>query len=238
MAELQCNKFRGGKGKVILTTIPNNAAFQTEDLDAYDSDCDDVSNAKAVLMANLSSYGYDVLSEVPHSDSYLNDMDNQSVHAIQDFEQTPVVDFSNNEIYSDSNIISALGTLAPWHQPDLANGSPMNQDVQKLSQLVLKMLVMSRENDEDWVTRVEILFRTHTRRDFKHKSAWLFLKDKHKWKNPESTLARRNRLRDTDEEPEHFREDVLPRPPGAQRIAKSQYSSNSTASFGSNPAMY
>ncbi|GKE57127.1 hypothetical protein Tco_1496312 [Tanacetum coccineum] len=37
------------------TTIPNNAAFQTKDLDAYDSDCDDVSNAKAVLMANLST---------------------------------------------------------------------------------------------------------------------------------------------------------------------------------------
>ncbi|GJS36729.1 hypothetical protein Tco_0535111 [Tanacetum coccineum] len=32
----------------------------------------------------------DVLSEVPHSDSYHNDMDNQSVHAMQDFEQTPV----------------------------------------------------------------------------------------------------------------------------------------------------
>ncbi|GKD07922.1 hypothetical protein Tco_1187607 [Tanacetum coccineum] len=29
----------------------------TEDLDAYDFDCDDVSNAKAVLMANLSNYG-------------------------------------------------------------------------------------------------------------------------------------------------------------------------------------
>ncbi|GJW72287.1 hypothetical protein Tco_0129204 [Tanacetum coccineum] len=92
-------------GQAVQTTIPNNAAFQTEDLDAYDSDCDDVSNAKAVLMANLSSYGSDVLSEVPHSDSYHNDMDNQSVHAMQDFEQTPVVDFSNNEIHSDSNII-------------------------------------------------------------------------------------------------------------------------------------
>ncbi|GJT20182.1 hypothetical protein Tco_0878888 [Tanacetum coccineum] len=37
--------------------------FQTEDLDAYDFDCDDVSNAKAVLMANLSSYGLGVISE-------------------------------------------------------------------------------------------------------------------------------------------------------------------------------
>ncbi|GJW98192.1 putative ribonuclease H-like domain-containing protein [Tanacetum coccineum] len=92
-------------GQAAQTTIPNNAAFQTEDLDAYDSDCDDVSNAKAVLMANLSNYGSDVISEVPHSEPYHNDMDNQSVHAMQDFEQTPVVDFPDNEITSDSNII-------------------------------------------------------------------------------------------------------------------------------------
>ncbi|GJZ43936.1 hypothetical protein Tco_0591191 [Tanacetum coccineum] len=74
--------------------------------------------------------------------------------------------------------------------------------------------------------------------DFKHKSAWLFLKDKHKWKNFESTLARRHRLRVMDEEPKHFGEDALPRPSGLQRISKSQHSSNSTASSGSNPLMY
>ncbi|GKB43483.1 hypothetical protein Tco_0888425, partial [Tanacetum coccineum] len=49
----------------------------TEDLDAYDSNCDDVSNVKAVLMANLSNYGSNVISDVPHSEPYHNDMDNQ-----------------------------------------------------------------------------------------------------------------------------------------------------------------
>ncbi|GJW82110.1 hypothetical protein Tco_0146085 [Tanacetum coccineum] len=43
----------------------------------YDSDCDDISSAKAVLMANLSSCDSDVLSKVPYSDTYLNDMINQ-----------------------------------------------------------------------------------------------------------------------------------------------------------------
>ncbi|GKE23162.1 hypothetical protein Tco_1434674 [Tanacetum coccineum] len=60
-------------------TIPHNSAFQTEDLDAYDSNCDDISSAKAILMANLSSCDPDVLSEVPYSDSYPNDMINQDV---------------------------------------------------------------------------------------------------------------------------------------------------------------
>ncbi|GJZ89114.1 hypothetical protein Tco_0660896 [Tanacetum coccineum] len=85
--------------------ITRTKKYETKDLDAYHSNYDDVSNAKAVLMDNLSSYGSDVLSEVAHSDSYHNDMDNQSVHAMQDFEQIPIVDFLDNEITSDSNII-------------------------------------------------------------------------------------------------------------------------------------
>nr|GEX69497.1 retrovirus-related Pol polyprotein from transposon TNT 1-94 [Tanacetum cinerariifolium] len=43
-------------------TVPQNLAFQTKDLDAYDSDCDDLSSAKVVLMANLSSCDPEVLS--------------------------------------------------------------------------------------------------------------------------------------------------------------------------------
>ncbi|GJV65212.1 hypothetical protein Tco_1476040 [Tanacetum coccineum] len=69
-------------GQAVQTIIPNNAAFQTEYLDTYDYDCDDISNAQAVLMANISNYGSDVISEVPHSETYLNDMENQSVHAM------------------------------------------------------------------------------------------------------------------------------------------------------------
>nr|GEU32547.1 hypothetical protein [Tanacetum cinerariifolium] len=65
-------------GQVVQKIIPNNAAFQTKDLDTYDSDCDDISNSKAVLMANISIYGFDVISGVPHSETYLNDMKNQS----------------------------------------------------------------------------------------------------------------------------------------------------------------
>nr|GEV21447.1 hypothetical protein [Tanacetum cinerariifolium] len=38
--------------------------FLTDDLDAYDSDCDDISLAKVVPMANILSYNSDVLFEV------------------------------------------------------------------------------------------------------------------------------------------------------------------------------
>nr|GEZ43399.1 hypothetical protein [Tanacetum cinerariifolium] len=52
---------------VAQQAIPHNSAFKTKDLDAYDLDCDDISLAKAILMANLSSYDPDFLSEDTHS---------------------------------------------------------------------------------------------------------------------------------------------------------------------------
>nr|GEY10074.1 putative Gag-Pol polyprotein [Tanacetum cinerariifolium] len=57
------------EGPVTQTVITHNAAYQADDLNAYDSDCDDFSTTKAVLMANLSTYGSDVLSE---NNTYVN----------------------------------------------------------------------------------------------------------------------------------------------------------------------
>ncbi|GJW57827.1 hypothetical protein Tco_0104558 [Tanacetum coccineum] len=54
--------------------------------------------AKAVLMANLSSYESDVLSEVPHSENTHNDMLNQSVQEMPYSEQTHLVKYPENEI--------------------------------------------------------------------------------------------------------------------------------------------
>nr|GEV74654.1 hypothetical protein [Tanacetum cinerariifolium] len=99
------SRSRVPNGQAVQTIIPNNDAFQTENLDTYDSDYDDISNAKAVLMANISNYVSDIISEVPHSETYLNNMENQSAHAMQDFKQTHIVDFIDNEIHSDSNSI-------------------------------------------------------------------------------------------------------------------------------------
>ncbi|GKB41040.1 retrovirus-related pol polyprotein from transposon TNT 1-94 [Tanacetum coccineum] len=63
-------------------------AFQTDDLDAFDSDCDDTPTTKAILMANLSSYDSNVLSEVPtHDTNLVNDMSYQSVQETQSSEQ-------------------------------------------------------------------------------------------------------------------------------------------------------
>ncbi|GKB64765.1 retrovirus-related pol polyprotein from transposon TNT 1-94, partial [Tanacetum coccineum] len=93
------------EGPVTQSVITHNAAYQADDLDAYDSDCDEISTAKAVLTANLSSYGSDVLSEVPYSNNTHNDMLIQSVQEMSYSAQTHLVNYPENEITSDSNII-------------------------------------------------------------------------------------------------------------------------------------
>ncbi|GJZ45138.1 hypothetical protein Tco_0592734 [Tanacetum coccineum] len=93
------------EAQVAQQTIPHNSTFQTKDLDAYDSDCDDISSAKAVLMAILSSCDSDVLSKVPYSDTYLIDMINQDEQEMSYSKQIHIVDFPDNKVTSDSNII-------------------------------------------------------------------------------------------------------------------------------------
>nr|GEY22064.1 hypothetical protein [Tanacetum cinerariifolium] len=58
---------RVSDGHAVQIIILNNATFQTKDLDTYDFDFNDISNAKAILMANISNYGSNVISEVVSS---------------------------------------------------------------------------------------------------------------------------------------------------------------------------
>ncbi|GKD53305.1 retrovirus-related pol polyprotein from transposon TNT 1-94, partial [Tanacetum coccineum] len=126
-------------GQAIQTIIPNTAAFQTKDLDTYDSDCDDISNAQAVLMANNFNYGSDIILEVPHSKTYLNDMENQSMHAVHDFEQTPAVDVIDNEIHSDSNIIPYSQYLQETQQTNVQDTNLQAQQDSMILSVIEKM---------------------------------------------------------------------------------------------------
>nr|GEX73525.1 retrovirus-related Pol polyprotein from transposon TNT 1-94 [Tanacetum cinerariifolium] len=88
-----------------LTVITHNTAYQADDLDAYDSDCDELNTAKLALMANLSQYGSDAINEVHNPDNVDNNMVNQGVQVMSSSEQSNVMNQSETEITSDSNII-------------------------------------------------------------------------------------------------------------------------------------
>nr|GFD21364.1 hypothetical protein [Tanacetum cinerariifolium] len=85
--------------------ITHNTAYQADDLDAYDSDCDEINTAKVALMANLSHYGSDDLAEVHNQDNVTHNVINQAVQAMSLSEQSNIVNQSETEITSDSNII-------------------------------------------------------------------------------------------------------------------------------------
>ncbi|GKB99508.1 hypothetical protein Tco_0985645 [Tanacetum coccineum] len=99
-----------GKQRTVIcqatqTIITHNAAYQADDYDVYDSDCDELNTAKVVLVANLSHYGSDALAEIQNHDNVNNNMIYQAVQAMMSSEQSNVVNHSETEITSDSNII-------------------------------------------------------------------------------------------------------------------------------------
>nr|GEU70659.1 hypothetical protein [Tanacetum cinerariifolium] len=58
---------RIAEGQATQTVITHNAAYQADNLDVYDSDCDELNTIKVDLMDNFSHYGSDVLTENSNS---------------------------------------------------------------------------------------------------------------------------------------------------------------------------
>ncbi|GKE32586.1 retrovirus-related pol polyprotein from transposon TNT 1-94, partial [Tanacetum coccineum] len=93
------------EGQATQTVITHNAAYQADDLDAYDFDCDELNTAKFALIANLSHYGLDALAKVHNHDNMNNNMLNQAVQAMPSSKQSNVVTHLETKINNDSNII-------------------------------------------------------------------------------------------------------------------------------------
>ncbi|GJX80635.1 hypothetical protein Tco_0328784 [Tanacetum coccineum] len=99
---------------------------QADDLDAYDSDCDELHTAKFALMVNLSHYGSDALAEIQHTAkvafmanlSYYGSDDlaevhnphNVDNHMINQVVQTAVQN-SNSSAQQDALILSMIEQL-------------------------------------------------------------------------------------------------------------------------------
>nr|GEX58931.1 hypothetical protein [Tanacetum cinerariifolium] len=77
--------------------VTTNAAYQADDLDAYDSDCDEFNIAKIALMANLSHL---IIWQ------RTNHLIHQEMQVPSTSEQSTILPQPNTKITSDSNIIS------------------------------------------------------------------------------------------------------------------------------------
>nr|GEU44777.1 hypothetical protein [Tanacetum cinerariifolium] len=97
------------KGQATQTIITHNAASQADDLDAYDSDCDELNTAKVALMVNFSHYGSDVLAKYVHET------------------QQAAVQNSNSYAQQDALILSVIEQLKPnQNRRDLLRDIPLD----------------------------------------------------------------------------------------------------------------
>ncbi|GKB39299.1 retrovirus-related pol polyprotein from transposon TNT 1-94 [Tanacetum coccineum] len=81
------------------TVITHNAAYQDNDLDAYDSDCDELNTAKVALMANLSYYSSDALAEVHN----LDNMDNNIINQVKVLKEGQNVEIKRQDLVVDTH---------------------------------------------------------------------------------------------------------------------------------------
>ncbi|GJX20721.1 hypothetical protein Tco_0223398 [Tanacetum coccineum] len=110
------------EGQSTQTVITHNAAYQADDLDAYDSDCDELNSAKAALMANLSHYGSDALAEVHNHDNMNNNVLNQDVQK------------SNSPAQQDDLILSVIEQLkTQGTRIKVLNGSGAAEQYERLA---------------------------------------------------------------------------------------------------------
>nr|GEZ81111.1 hypothetical protein [Tanacetum cinerariifolium] len=109
----------------------------TDDLDAFDSDCDEALCAKVVLIANLSSYDSNVISEVPISKTIQdNSIFDNGVQEMYYYKQPKFDPASYIEIISDRNIISYDQYLKELESAAVQNTASVEQ------QNVLIMLIL------------------------------------------------------------------------------------------------
>nr|GEW93325.1 hypothetical protein [Tanacetum cinerariifolium] len=118
-------------GRVTIQPIQRrkNSLAAADDLDAYNSNRDEINPAKTALMANLSHYGSDNLAEVHNPDNVTNNVIDQDVQAMSISEQSNIMNQSETKITSDSNIILYSQYMNESQYATVQNSSfPTQQD--------------------------------------------------------------------------------------------------------------
>ncbi|GKF82595.1 hypothetical protein Tco_0244251, partial [Tanacetum coccineum] len=115
------------------SVITHNASYQADNLDAYDSNCDELNTTQVALMVNFSHFGSDALAEV-HNPDNVDNITNQGVQVMLSSEQSSVVNHSETKITSDSNIILYSQYVKESQQAAVQNfNSSAQQDALVLS---------------------------------------------------------------------------------------------------------
>nr|GEY89145.1 hypothetical protein [Tanacetum cinerariifolium] len=124
--------------------VTNNAAYQADDLDAYDSDCDEINSAKIALMENLSHYGSDNLAEVHNQDNVSNNVIYQDVKATSTSEQSNILNQSETEITKKDFLEQKVTLLKNNFQKEESRNIDRELALEKQNELSAKQAFWSR----------------------------------------------------------------------------------------------
>ncbi|GJX22146.1 hypothetical protein Tco_0226591 [Tanacetum coccineum] len=123
-----------------LSLKPPLLLFLSDDLDAYDSDCDELNTAKVALMVNLSHYGSDALAEVHNPDNVDNNMINQGVQYVIESQQAAVQN-SSSSAQQDALILSVIEQL----KTQVVNYTKINLDNKSVNDTLIAELERYKE---------------------------------------------------------------------------------------------
>nr|GEW87772.1 hypothetical protein [Tanacetum cinerariifolium] len=140
------------EGQATQTVITHNAAYQADDLDAYDSDCDEFNTAKVALMANLSHYGLDALAEVYNPDNVDTNLINQVVQAILSSEQSNV-----DTIKKELEEIETINIELDHRVSNLiTENEHLKQTYKQLYDSIKSARIRSKEQCDDLINQVNL----------------------------------------------------------------------------------
>ncbi|GJT76965.1 hypothetical protein Tco_1043690 [Tanacetum coccineum] len=109
----------------------------------------DLGIPEVALMANLSHYGSYALAEVHNHDNVNNNIINQAVQAMPSFKQSNVVNHSETEITSDSNIIPYSQYVIESQQINMDNKSVNDTLTAKLERYKEQVQVLKEGQNID-----------------------------------------------------------------------------------------
>nr|GEY16133.1 hypothetical protein [Tanacetum cinerariifolium] len=121
--------------------VTTNAAYQADDLDAYDSDCDEINTAKIALMANLLHYGSDNLAE--SNTEITSDSNIISYSQYMNESQYNTVQNSTLPALQDDLILSVIEQL----KTQVVNCTKINQDNKQVNELLTTELERYRNQE-------------------------------------------------------------------------------------------
>nr|GFB77976.1 hypothetical protein [Tanacetum cinerariifolium] len=150
------------------TIVTTNAAYQADDLDAYDSDCDELNSAKVALMANLSHNSSDNLAEVNNLTNMSTHLIHQEIHVPSTLEQSTILAQSNTATYQADDLdaydsdcdeinsakIALMANLSRYGSDNLAENStlPALQDdliLSVIEQLKTQVVTCTKINQDN-----------------------------------------------------------------------------------------